>query len=1516
MTSSGSNSLLADVAVLDSGSDDDSSFVLRNIRQLPLPSVPTVLAEDQTARLSITALSNVAPTQPPSGPSAAPQQIHAVPITPAFVPLVPHPIQIAPTLNTPAAVDVHVARILRPPVPLATPRAITSGSQPSLFPSSSSSVSGTAPVLTSTATCAVAQTATCANKNEDGAASENFPSVPLLPAASPSLSVVSSAHSLSPHPSSLALKPFMASFRSPVAVSNAATGSSSQVIPIPNPTLRAPLVASVAPHLSQPLSSAPGAAFDLPYAVTTLAMSTQASPTHPVSIGVDTPTPPSLVSASNRTATGAPAVPTPLLSSAIPVTPPPVAAVGSPPTATASAAPAPANNEGKEEKPHHMRRRRDVLEEADCALFTSPDVDEDSISAASSTSDSDEDDVYVGRTRRFGGAASRERQQQADWDGVAADTAEKRDTSQAHRRRHRHDSRRRSRSRRRKKKTVVKLCEVEGKGDAAPSREKTSQSSQSTHALTPDKVASARRCPPCAPTSSSVEKAVDALTTSDDESGSDSSTPLVFTSPAARFAALCKERTKSKDASQTNARKLAQRRVLGSRTDDGVETADIAVEGSHGHEDAESDQSRAGMVHFRFTGAFSDATSDSKMQSATLYEIGDGGRHKTQKPALPSTEATSAGDTVVLALNIRGMSPLHADASVVHPFVRAWVVSCATGRSLVQASAAVPCAVTHPFDIRSHKTRAPWWDAQVALRLSMERLRDASNDAMLLLEVLDFGNETIHGFPLLRSGLYPICWGFLMLRDCSDRSVLAFTENVHVQMFRYPQRTPWYLSWLEALLPLSWSAAAAHLQPSDLSTAFGTRTSVDGLTEVPRIYHIFKICNNRKIPYDGGMVVTLRQHSDPCYVPDTTDMLAYEEYLLSILVSGGGCCAVPRSTQAATRDHDTSDIEECGGRAMSSRLAPSVPASQWAPVTENYYRMDGERSLLPHEILHRSAVMGIVNCICFTHNGTLFALGVYRHLQHMVELRNPLLPDMPVTATLLGHTGHLHRIVFQKEDRYMLTCSSDGTVRVWQPAHPNSPFSADTCAGLSSVHCVCTLPHGFPVYAALFHQEKIIAGGFSDQLFVWGYEQPLDGELSSMVAADDSIMHLTATFTPELQSTPNEDALAAPTRVLLGELIYRVDNAGTLTEGGEPTITLSLASNERSNRVWSVHANGAVVCWRAVGEYFEGTARPPAASGHSWQMSVRHKVECSGASEVQVNGSYAIVVCGQSPLVFVYDATTCEQLRVVNTHLPAATPVCLLPDGEAFVGAVGDPSRLVAWECFDGGLCTPPTGYAQASPLYSVARMSWAESQQLSVMVSRSPCTAEDMVRLICGPSEPAPGQSATAYYYAKQEEQYRLQNMPSEMTLLTVAGTKRRRGAVIQTGDRRAAEAFCVMFGGELKAKRKSQYLAERTKASRQRETERNSRRKRLHQEVMMMDPSSGFAAAASTLPSDATEKGARMNAIINFWRGLVGQHKHGAGGSRRQDCDASASLQSSPQPPTQRALEYLEEDGNEEEV
>lgn len=905
----------------------------------------------------------------------------------------------------------------------------------------------------------------------------------------------------------------------------------------------------------------------------------------------------------------------------------------------------------------------------------------------------------------------------------------------------------------------------------------------------------------------------------------------------------------------------------------------------------------------------------------------------------------------VLSVTVRGMSPLHADASVVHPFVRVWLVHSVTGQNLIDCGSAVPCAITHPYDLRSHGSRSPWWEAEVALRLDADLVRRHHRSAVLLFEVLDCGNESIYGFFLPRSGLYPICWGFLMLHDCYGRPEALFSENTHVQMYRYPMRTAWYTQWLQSMLPPSWASSAIYA-PSEfyLDESGLSRVVVESNTpgqddlllpdgqafgcERPAIFSIFKGPLYRSLTYDGGLVVTTKMPPGLFYSPRPTSMLPYEEYMLNLLVAGGSSCAVPRrdSGDAGSECSDEAGCATGLGRDGASpadataaeRAAP--PRSVWRSfgivnqqaLTEEYARQPAERVLLPTTTIQTAPVPGAVTSMTFFHHSPILALGVTRNLQYLVELRNSALPNLPTLAVMLGHTAHIHSVAVQGDDGFVLACSADKTVRVWRVTDQTGAILEAVYQGYAApnvpqlvVEPVCVLPHAYPLYGAIFHQNTVITAGYSPHLQVWsygasgsaGYGQRLSGASARAsspsqfsLTRDGSLTRLTATPTTgfaaaaeaELDTTQRWDPAH-------GELLCTTD---TDMDG----LVLSIASSERSSRVWSVSSGGTVYCWRALHE-----ARRDGGDDLVFQISVRHKSDCSGASRVEVRGAHAIVSCRKSPVVYIFDATTCESVRVVNTRMAAGSPLRLLPDGEAFVAATKD-GALVAWDC-DGALCTPPQGtYTLVKTKFPIADTAWASGQQLAALQSPAPCPESFLVSSGVTAATLLPGFNA-----GPGVGQYT--SAPMEVTLISIAGTPRSSVKPIDTSDRHASDDFCAYCGGEVLQRRRAAQRAARTRALRRQQTEHESRKTRLYGRgddrsappgmtaSILPDISAAFGfstpgrgrrvsvgtgdtflgasftgSAGQPVPSDLeyTDKGFRFNAIVNFWRGLVRQHRH----------------------------------------
>ncbi|CAD2216339.1 WD domain, G-beta repeat, putative [Angomonas deanei] len=810
---------------------------------------------------------------------------------------------------------------------------------------------------------------------------------------------------------------------------------------------------------------------------------------------------------------------------------------------------------------------------------------------------------------------------------------------------------------------------------------------------------------------------------------------------------------------------------------------------------------------------------------------------------------------ISLLLRIHGMSTLHADTCVVHPFFRVWVVNAITGENLCYMDKPQPCAITQPFDLRSNQTRAPFWNAEVCINIDRQKLVKDPQRTVLLFELLDVGCETIHGFYYPSTGIYPIAWAYCFLHNSVGQMQEQGT-GLNLQLFRFPYRTPWWLSCIQSLLPRVFSADSVEA-PSVYSSSGATKASEN---RVPLLYSVFADPRNRKIPYESGVCVSLQvpKEADPALRPTPTSR--YEEYLLNTLCAQLGSCSTPKCVT------DTEDFNALVSRARSRKpMVENVRRVSQGLVNYNalgqpYFCRPEERSLPPTETLQTVPVYGKVTCMTFSKNGSFLALGVSRNLQHVIEIRNPLAADLTVYAELSGHVGHIYSIVLQNSDEHMLSCSSDRTVRVWKVA---SIFSVDLDESETSRNaCLCTLPHGYPIYTAIFHQGHIVTGGYNECLTVWNYSaptRPLSVSSSEVGGSRDSSLQLTQNFNPAMKMATtvlghNDDTGSgrenSVSDVLTGQLVDRVSNE-------ENVIFTSLGSTEKGHRLWSVSSSGKVCGWRAV---YEGKQ-----SGKSvWQMTVNKKQthECIGAGKVHVGEEFTVVSSVSAPLVHIFDTKSCERLRLVRA-VPVDSPVCLLSDGKAFVAGTRD-GKLMCWDCFDGALCTPSGGYAKVRTRFPIHEICWGYNQQLAAIKSQAPC--------------PSGVLSSTLPHVNWEMSALNAENpLQAEVTIISIVGTKRDEGSVILNDDKTAAEDFCLRFGGELDAKKKATLKARREAAIRERQDAKEHASERLYprEKNNLRIEASEFTEDSFREPEISGAGIGRINAIIHFWKGLVDQHR-----------------------------------------
>eukprot|EP00796_Vickermania_ingenoplastis_P013316 gene13316-9152_t len=801
----------------------------------------------------------------------------------------------------------------------------------------------------------------------------------------------------------------------------------------------------------------------------------------------------------------------------------------------------------------------------------------------------------------------------------------------------------------------------------------------------------------------------------------------------------------------------------------------------------------------------------------------------------------------VLSVTVRGMSPLPADASVVHPFVRVWVLDCQTGRNLLGEGRHTQCGITQPFDLRMRATRCPWWEADLPLPLDGDACDDAARRAMVLFEVCDAGNESIYGTYIPRQGLQRLCWGFFMLYDTEGRLQLP-RENFHVQLYPFPSETAWYTRLLQQFLPNGFASSAVFAPATEALDVGGTISRGGevpeavaqrqlGLLRAPEVFRVFQDPTSRKVCFRGGLVASARLSADP--QPVRPALLVYEEYLLNLLLKSGLATVSPLPPPL-----DTTEDEEAGPFVATTSYVPGRTGSG-----PNFSREPGERALLPTHLVGTFLVEGRVTCMSLSHGGTVLAAGVTVNMSYEVQIRDSLSPSFECVRKLKGHTAHIHAVVFNRKDSLLVSCSADMTARVWKPS-PRRDEDERTAAHFAATRCVLVLPHAFPVYGAVFHQDHVVTCGCSPLLLAWKCDASLTTPSTSSSSTPRSFTdgsQLTASFTPGSpfgDSAMSSSTPAPPGAAIASQIVSKVSNEAD-------TVILSISAAAKGNHIWSISSSGKVTCWRAVNE-----RREKGASERVWQMSARRSLSCSGGTHIACDGKYVLVTCAKLPLSYIVEYATGQQLFAVPTRLPPDRPFHLLPDGDAFVAGAAD-GTLQAWECIDAGVCTPSGGYQKLRIPHDIRSISWATDRHLCAF----------------GSEAPLPQDSALL--------QQRAGLQPVERTAITIAGTVRHSASIVLSSGASAAEEFSRACGSLLSSKRRAAVTVAKTKERSRTRLMDKDRDTRLY------DHKDTVLEFSEQVSLKQEERYNRMDFILNFWKGLTKQHRHRASGADEEDAE-----------------------------
>ncbi|TKS86965.1 Jouberin Abelson helper integration site 1 protein -like protein [Collichthys lucidus] len=154
-------------------------------------------------------------------------------------------------------------------------------------------------------------------------------------------------------------------------------------------------------------------------------------------------------------------------------------------------------------------------------------------------------------------------------------------------------------------------------------------------------------------------------------------------------------------------------------------------------------------------------------------------------------------------------------------------------------------------------------------------------------------------------------------------------------------------------------------------------------------------------------------------------------------------------------------------KSLTQPLDSKPPALRWS-------RLPGQVCRIPNKLMlsFRGGQMGCFT-VLFSHSGTILAAACADRDAFPVVVYE--IPSGKVLAAFSGHLKIVYDLCWSRDDRTLLSASSDGTVREWNVERL-----------LGSAQKV--LPHPSFVYCAQYHptaQNLVVSGGYDSLLRVW-----------------------------------------------------------------------------------------------------------------------------------------------------------------------------------------------------------------------------------------------------------------------------------------------------------------------------------------------------------------------------------------------------------------------------------------------
>jgi jouberin len=431
-------------------------------------------------------------------------------------------------------------------------------------------------------------------------------------------------------------------------------------------------------------------------------------------------------------------------------------------------------------------------------------------------------------------------------------------------------------------------------------------------------------------------------------------------------------------------------------------------------------------------------------------------RQPNQK-ALDST-LQQLGEDSILSIHISHTEDLLADPHIAHPVLRLHIVDLKTGnyfkKSDIKRLAVAPFEqsaqsrdptkqmdfilplMTQPYKLVSQNSLSPLWNEELIINDTLKHFY-SNVYTLVLFEVLDFGPRI--DLTKYKDGYYPICWGFLKLIGTTGKPNIG---QLRLQLYKYSPDKPAMFKY-----------------------------------NVPGVYFDWLWQKHAgRVKYYSSLYLHITGRP-----PLKAERVKGARPLLPTQIEEGRIGFYKLYSQNSSRPRSAIDSGQVS--LIDHGIAPPQSSKQ---ISAFRLRRPNDSCLLPNSVLHSLSVAP-KGCFAlkFSPDGSILAAACGERLMFTIKLYSV---DSGIELFVyVGHHDLIYEIDWHKEGEFLLSCSSDCTVKLWL-------YDKNNIESYSSPDPWTTLPHSSFVYTAKFHPKLknnkiVITGSYDGLIRIWNAEE-------------------------------------------------------------------------------------------------------------------------------------------------------------------------------------------------------------------------------------------------------------------------------------------------------------------------------------------------------------------------------------------------------------------------------------------